>query len=216
MYPEQYNPEQEKQFIQNRIFEILDRKPEEIKKPEKFEIQATIPVEKEKLNWHDNFLALMEPKIKNKKILDLFCGSNSIKRYFQEKKIPGEVIGIDNTTKQADIKADVAEIEKVLPAEKQFDIICSFGGVPGVINYEKIKNYLKDDGYFITQSSDQIFYENILPVLENKEKTDLSDFSLETKKNIEQFQPVVIIEMQGVKDFTSNKPSNDVYIIYKK
>lgn len=216
MYLEQYNPEIQKQFVQSEIFKILDKKITELKKPVKFEIQATIPVEKEKLNWHDNFLALMEPKIKDKKVLDLFCGANSIKRYFQEKKLKGEVTGVDISNERADIKADVAEIDKVLKPEKQFDIVCSFGGVPDVTNYEIIKDYLKDDGYFITESSDQIFNEDILPVLEKPELEPSEDIKKETKRQIGYFQPIMIIEIQGVKDFISEKPSNSVYVIWRK
>lgn len=210
---EQYNPEKEKQFIQTKIFEILEKSGKEGAKPgkpEKFEIQAQIPVEKEKLNWHDNFLSLMEEEFQNKKILDLFCGSNSIKKYFQRKGLKGEVLGVDISSQEADIKTDVAQIDKIIPPEKQFDIVCSFGAVPGVANYETIKNYLKDDGLFISQSSDTIFYEDILPNLEKPKK------GTEVEKQLQAFYPVVIVEIKNVKDFLSEKPSNDVYIIWRK
>jgi hypothetical protein len=49
------------------------------------------------------------------------------------------------------------------------------------------------------------------PELEYKEY-----FKKETKKKIEHFRPIVIVEIQGVKNFVSEEPLNDVYIIWRK
>lgn len=205
------NPETKS--VQREIFEAIDEDSESIPK---FEIQATIPVEEEKYNWHDNFLKLMEPKLKGEKILDLFCGPNSIKRYFNNKDSKTEVVGIDVVDDRADIKTDVKNIKKFIKPEKQFGAVFELGGVPGNVNYELIKNYLDDNGLYITGSSDEAFYNDIKPALENSKKQSESFFGRDVRQEMKYFQPKAIIEIKNIKSYIPDDLKNEVYIIWKK
>lgn len=213
---EQYKMEKEKPSPQERLMEILSREPRESGEIEKLEIQAKIFVEKEKLNWHDDFLGLMEPELKNSKILDLFCGSNSIKEYCRERNLGADVTGVDISSEKADIRADVADIEKFVSSEKQFDIIFELGGVPGIIDSEIIERYLKDKGLFITASSSAIFRGQIDKVFQNPEAPPQGQYGKETKEFLKYFQPMVEVEVKGKKSFLPDKLIDDVYIVWKK
>ena len=203
----------EAKSTQLKIFEALDKGSESIPK---FEIQSTIPVEEGKYNWHDNFLKLMEPKLKGEKILDLFCGPNSIKRYFNNKDSKTEVVGIDVVDDRADIKTDVKNIKKFIKPEKQFDNILEFNGVPGKVDYKIIKDYLKDNGLYITCSSDEVFAESIEPALKNQEIKINDFFGKDVYNQLEVFKPAAIVEIKDVKSYIPNQVDNDVYIIWKK
>jgi hypothetical protein len=213
---EQYKVEKEKPSPRERLAEILRREPKELKEIEKLEIQSKIFVEKDKLNWHDDFLGLIESELKDSKILDLFCGSNSIKEYSRKKNLKAEVIGVDISSERADIKANAAEIEKFIPPEKQFNIIFDLGGVPKVVKTEVIEKYLKDEGLFITSSSSEMFREQIDEVLKNPQSSCQGTYSEETKEFLKYFQPIVSVEVKGKKNFLSKKLMDDVYIIWKK
>lgn len=76
--------------------------------------------------------------------MDLFCGRNQIKRYFQDREARNtEATGVDLMAGETDIKADIKEVEKFIPPEKQFDVVTDFEGARGVMNPEIIKNYLR-------------------------------------------------------------------------
>lgn len=211
-----YNQHHQKEIsiIQKKILQILNQDLNEIKVPVKFKIKAEISVDGEKLNWHDNFLSLIEPKIKGAKILDLFCGANSIKYYGVEKNLKCNVTGVDISDDKADLIADVAKIEKVLKPKKQFDLICNLAGIPNIANYEIIKKYLKDNGLFVTQSSDWVFNNEIQPILKNKSINPREDFRQETKQILKYFKPIIVVKILDIKNFTSIKASN-YYIIWK-
>lgn len=203
--------EKQKEIIKDRIFEILEKRPEEITTLETFEIQSTISAKEKKVNWHDDFLTLMEPKIKDSKILDLFCGSNSIKAYFKDKGLSGEVTGVDVVNEKADIKVDVEKLDKLLPPEKQFDIVCEFGGIPSKINYETVANYLKKDGFFIIESSDYFYKNYTLPIIEGKQST-----SKKAHVALNKFKPIVTVKVLGVKSWDLDYSENSAYVICKK
>ena len=215
---EQSSEERAKKIVQERIFEILDKSPDEIKMPEKFEIESTVSVEEGKNNDHDEFLSLIDLKMKGAKVLDLFCGHNPVKKYFQNKKTNTEVTGVDLVAEEADIKSDVKDIEKVLPPKKQFDVITDFGGIEEVTNWEATKDYLKDHGILIEESSDEWFYNHILPVLSNPHRVREKAPDNETLKQLEYFQPMTILEIKNIKAFYLKEPErkNSVYIIWKK
>jgi len=217
MFFEQHNTENKKITPGDKLLEILRREPRrETAEIDKIEMRAKIFVEKEKLNWHDDFLGLIEPKLKDAKILDLFCGSNSIKEYGKEKRLNMEVVGVDISSEKADIKADVAEIDKFISPEKQFDIVFDLGGVPGVISLEKFETYLKDGGFFITSSSAEIFLEQVNKVFKNKKFVPGGQYEKETKEALEYFQPIVEVEVRDKKSFLPNQPIDSVYVIWKK
>ena len=198
--------------LSRKIFEALDNNSSDI---ENFQVNATIPVKEGVYNWHDNFLKLMEPKLKGEKILDLFCGPNSIKKYFN-KDSKTEVVGVDVVDSRADIKADVKNIKKFIKPEKQFNAIFELGGVPENINYELIKDYLDDGGLYITGSSDEVFYKDIKPALENSGKQSESFFGRDVYQEIKHFQPKAIVEVKNIKSYIPDDLKNEVYIIWKK
>jgi len=217
MHFEQYNIiKKEKSLPKEMLVEILRKEPKESKEIDKLKIQAKIFVEKDKLNWHDDFLGLIEPKIKDSEILDLFCGSNSIKDYSNERKLNAKVTGVDISSEKADIKADAAEIERFIPPEKQFDIIFELGGVPGVVKTEVIEKYLKDDGLFVTAASSEVFREQIGRVFKNPQASYQGQYSDETKEFFKYFQPMVNVEVKGKESFLPKKLIDDVYVVWKK
>lgn len=205
----------EKEFGAQRpkVFEALSDNSGDIKR---FEVEATIPVEEGKFNWHDNFLELIAPKIKDEKILDLFCGPNSVKRYFKDRNERAEVVGLDIADERADIKADVKNIKKIIKPEKQFGAIFELGGVPGNIDYESIGDYLADNGLYITSSSDEVFYKDIEPILKNPTLKSKSFFGKNLPKQMKYFRPNSIIEIKNIKSYIANEPKNEVYIVWKK
>jgi len=206
-------PSQKETALKSKLFEALDADSGDIKE---IEMEAVIPVEEGKYNWHDNFLELMWPRINKGKILDLFCGPNSIKEYFKNKKSKAEVIGLDIADNHADIKADVRDIEKFIKPEKQFDVIFELRSVPGYLNRRLIKDYLSDNGLYITSSSDEVFRKSIEPVIKNAGKNPENFFNSDELEQIKYFQPRAIVEVKNIKSYISNYLENEVYVIYRK
>ena len=96
-----------------------------------------------------SFYKILEPKMANAKILELFCGTNTAKRYMAKNDIPGEMVGVDIQSEDADIITDVAKLPEKLQPEKQFDMVTSIGAHPGFEKFSDDAAYLKDDGLYI-------------------------------------------------------------------
>jgi hypothetical protein len=165
---------------------------------------------------------LIEPLLQNKKILDLFCGTNSIKQFSIQNHTKTCVTGVDNseTNKFCDIRSNVINLPKVLKPQFHFDIITSFGGTNSE-NYSDNYDYLKKDGLLIHGYSKQFFKDN------NIESQLICD---KTKKNkninelLKYFQPIVIININGIHQIinwpSQNKPidliADMTYLIFQK
>jgi hypothetical protein len=210
--------------IQNKFFDILDNGIKEEGDIPKFEIESKIFVTKEDHNWNYDFLEFIEPKLRNAKILDLFCGRNKGKDFFKNKGVNTELTGVDLQETEADIIADVAEIDRYIKPEKQFSAIFNFGGIPQTINFEVIQNYLKDDGFYVSSMSDYLYDNKFVPLLERKIKIDGDSWVKEFSREFDYFIPIVAMEVKNIFSFASEESKkigedvkkDSVYIIFKK
>lgn len=169
------------------------------------------------------FLRLIEPLLKGKKVLDLFCGTNSIKQFSAQKNTNAIVTGVDNseTNTYCDIKSDVIDLPKVLKPRCQFDIITSFGGTNSE-SYSDDFDYLDRDGILIHGYSKSFFVDSDINKQLNNDKR--------TKKNkqiswlLKYFQPIIIIKVKGVHLIIKWPSQNEqlnidedmVYLIFRK
>ncbi|MEI6237051.1 MAG: hypothetical protein WCP03_00415 [Candidatus Saccharibacteria bacterium] len=163
-----------------------------------FQTRRTERVHKREANYA--FLFLIMPILRNKKVLDLFCGTNSIKLFSAQNNLNATVTGVDNgsTNTERDIDVDVINLPDVLTAAGQFDIITSFGGTESE-NYFDDYHYLKDNGLLIHGYSNEHFKEHIeLQLCEDKEvKRDqrmevlLNYFRPITRVNVEKISLII-------------------------
>ncbi|MEI7690387.1 MAG: hypothetical protein WCI63_02070 [bacterium] len=108
------------------------------------------------------FLHLVEPLLRDKNVLDLFCGTNSLKQFSEQRNLGTTVTGVDNGRDNIynDIESDVINLPTVLPPDGQFDIVTSFGGTESE-NYSNDCQYLKENGLLILGYSDSAFKESL-------------------------------------------------------
>jgi hypothetical protein len=209
------------QGIQNRIFNILDNPGSDDQPIENIEIPKSWKIEGAPISEHDKFLALLQPRMKGKKILDIFCGDNAPKKFLQIESKDTEVTGIDLAHEEADIKGNVEEIDKLIKPEKQFDYLLSFGGISEHSNYEVLRNYIKDNGFFITNCSGYIYRNAFAPVFANPElaRKEIPD-SGEVRK-MSYFRPLAVIAIPPDEEKAKEPRKEEynqhlVYIIWKK
>ena len=186
-----------------------------------YKTDATERIHRRESNYA--FLKLIEPLLKGKKVLDLFCGTNSIKQFSAQNNTNAIVTGVDNsaTNTYCDIKSDVIDLPKVLKPRCQFDIIASFGGTNSE-NYSDDYNYLDREGILIHGYSDSFFIDNdINRQLNNDKKTKKSK---QITKLLKYFQPIIIINVKGVHQIIKWPSQNEqlnidediVYLIFRK
>jgi hypothetical protein len=206
--------------IQKKLINILNDISEPKNRIEKISYQTnrTERIHKRESNYV--FLYVFEPILRNKKVLDLFCGTNSIKQFAEQYHIQASVTGVDNskTNIYCDIKSDVLDLPKVLKPNNQFDIITSFGGTRSE-SFHDDYNYLNQDGLLVHGYSSNFFIDNGIEAQlggseKNKWMTGLLKY----------FQPIIIMKVDGV-HLIINWPSQTeqlsidedmVYIIFRK
>ena len=211
MNPEVEDSEMKKYAAQQELMAILDKK-EEIGAPlQRLTVENKTPTDVSKTDHLFDFADLMAPKMRDAQILDLFCGANSFKTYAQEHTFPGQVTGVDIQSDKADIKADVAKIDQVLPPAGQFDILTSCGSVPGIEDYETSARYLRPDGLYVMGASLEWMNEEILPFINNPELIDKMQlkYQAEARKFLTFFEPTVVVDtlrtsLEGQPDTSSS------------
>ena len=114
--------------IQKKLVNILNDNSEPKNRIQNFlfKTDRTERIHKRESNFA--FLYLFELILRKKKVLDLFCGTNSIKHFSELNHTKASVTGVDNseTNTYCDVKSDVIDLPKVLEPNNQFDIITSF------------------------------------------------------------------------------------------
>ena len=196
--------------------------------PGSFESMQTITVQAESessdnQDWNFPFLRLLESKLNNAKILDLFCGSNPFKYFLAENGIPGQAVGVDIVSPDADIQADVSKIPEILSPTGQFDFVTSFGSHPGFENFAADSQYLKDGGLYIFGASDESF-EDVEAELNRFKNNPNSVQSQEAREVLKYFDPFVTVRLNGIPvkaDADGDFPGfdgkvNKVYLICRK
>ncbi len=218
MDPELENSEMKKYAAQQELMTILDKKSEVGAPLARLSTKATIPLDVEKGNHEYNFCELMAPKLRDAQVLDLFCGANSFKNYVQEHGFPGSVTGVDIDSEKADITADVAKIDQVLPPTGQFDIVTSCGSVPGVEDYETSAKYLKSDGLYVMGASLEWMNEDVLPLINDPDLiNNLSPTAqADARKFLRFFKPVVAVDVLDIPNSFGIKDLSDSYLICSK
>jgi len=205
--------------IQSQIIDILNRPFVENQPIEKFVVPSTYKLEGGYISDHDRFLSLLKSQMKGKKILDIFCGHNAPKKFLQKESDDTEVTGVDLVHEEADIKGDVAEIEKLIKPKKQFDYLFNFGGIAQYENYEVLRNYIKDEGFFVENCSKWWFQNVVAPVLANEESTCQKEPEEAIKSCY--FQPLAVVGVEALEE-KEGEPleyqytQEQVYIIWKK
>lgn len=170
-------------------------------------------------NWHDDFIKTFESVFKNKKILDICCGRNPIKRIFIKNK-KTSITGIDLYEDDADLKIDINKTESYIKPKKQFDVITAFAPMRSSFNSKRFSKYLKDDGLYICGMGKQYFYDKYLPIISGKKNKQ----SLDIEEELKFFEPIFIVETKGLVVFrivSFNKKirflsGNHFYIFFRK
>lgn len=199
MSPEINDPEEEKYRLQQELMAVLDKKEVDENAPLlHFKVDASTSPYLNEDNELDIFASLIAPKLREAQILDLFCGLNLFKTYGKKHNFSGQVTGVDISSKKADIKADVAKIDQILPPVGQFDIVTSTGSVPDIENYETTAKYLKEDGLYITGGSSEIAYECVLPIIEKTITEPQDVYQKDTQRILEVFFPVAMVDIENI------------------
>lgn len=214
MGPEIEDKEMKKYAVQQELINLLDETASRGNLP-RFVLDATTALDIDKGNHLYNIVDLLAPKLRDSQILDLFCGSNSVKLYFKEHNFSGQVTGVDLDSKMADIQADVAQLAQVLSPQGQFDTVISCGSVPGVEDFQVTANYLKDNGLYITGGSNEIADECVLPMIENPKALPKDEYQAETRKIMKLFLPVAMVDVQHIPN-NFGVDLNDCYVLWRK
>lgn len=208
--------------FQKKLISILNDHPEPKSRIKKisFKTNRTERIHKRESNYA--FLYLFEPVMRQKKILDLFCGTNSIKQFSEQNHTKTNVTGVDNskTNTYCDIKSDVIDLPKILKPNNQFDIVTSFGGTMSE-NYFNDYNYLKKNGLLVHGYSQSFFTdESIEAQLEYNGKVKDKWIT----ELLKYFQPIVIISVKNIHLIIKWQLQKDqlkiddnmVYLIFRK
>ena len=185
-----------------------------------FKTSRTEKIHKRESNYA--FLYLFEPILRNKKVLDLFCGTNSIKQFSKQNHTKATVTGVDNseTNTFCDVRSDVMGLPRIIKPNGQFDIITSFGGTRSE-NFSDDYNYLKKDGLLVHGYSSSFFTNNEIEAkLDGSEETQ----NKWIKELLKYFQPIVIIMINDIhlliswssQDEQLNVDEDMVYLVFLK
>ena len=209
-------------LTQNRLMDIINDNPLPDNEIEifSFTTDRTEIIHQRESNYA--FLELIKPLIQGNNVLDIFCGTNSIKQFSEQNHLATTVTGVDNgNNSHADINCNVENLPDILTLSNQFDIVTSFGGTESE-NYSDDYNYLKSDGLLIHGYSDTYFNDNNIesqlnPDDKTKKDTGITDL-------LKYFKPIAIIKIQQIHQIIDWPNQNEpidltvdmVYLIFGK
>jgi hypothetical protein len=208
--------------IQKELIDILYKCPEQKNQIEIISIKTDRTERIHKLESNYAFLYLFEPILRKKKVLDLFCGTNSIKQFSKQNHTETRVTGVDNSemNTHCDVKSDVVDLPRIIKPNGQFDIVTSFGGTKSE-NFSDDYNYLNKGGLLVHGYSSSFFIDNgIEAQLDCSEKAK-NKWVIELLKY---FQPITIMKVNGIHLIINWPPQNEelniyedmVYLIFRK
>lgn len=195
---EQYAREER---TRRNILEILERRTEG--PVQMLEVSSSLPPEGGKMNYNDDCLSLLENVVRDRKLLDLFAGSQSTRSFFDERDTHTTVTSVDITPGRADYTVSVADIAQHIEPEKQFACVLALGAHPGFMNFSDIERFLEDDGYFVTGGDSEMFekFEKSFFSQGGQASPDelQSPYTQDLERASHYFHPVLIVKVNDIR-----------------